>query len=141
MSIATLKACIVCEGARMEVGRKVTLLGVYGVTPDVGINVQDLSKPIDLTCVMYLGDVTAGTYQATGGLRMEHEGQELRSFPPMEMTWDVPPGVKGNFALILSVRGVVFPRPGRVILELRSGDEEIVSTSFDVRQGTPEDFT
>lgn len=43
--------CIVCEGIRPEVGGKLTILGFYGVAPNVEVVVSNPNQPIMLSFV------------------------------------------------------------------------------------------
>src|ERR1700683_3721003 len=43
--------CIICEGIRPEIGSKLTILGFFGVAPNVEIVVQNPSQPLMISFV------------------------------------------------------------------------------------------
>jgi len=46
MPSINVKFCIVCEDVRSEIHGKYSILGFFGLLPDVEIKVQELNKPI-----------------------------------------------------------------------------------------------
>lgn len=54
MPIAPIKACIVCEQARPEALGKYSLLGYFGLAPNVVVNIGDFTKPVTL-CFVFVG--------------------------------------------------------------------------------------
>ncbi len=55
--------CIVCEGVRPEVGGKLTILGFYGLTPNVEIAVANPNLPLNIVLVAAFPPVPdAGAY-------------------------------------------------------------------------------
>ena len=46
MAFPKIRHCLVCEGVREEINRKRSVLGFYGVTPDVEIMLEDFARPM-----------------------------------------------------------------------------------------------
>lgn len=57
MPFPAINYCLVCEGARPEVGGKLTVLGFFGVTPNVEIGVARLDQPMVLMVILGFGIV------------------------------------------------------------------------------------
>jgi hypothetical protein len=43
--------CIICDVIRPEVGAKLTIMGFYGLTPNVEVVISDPTQPLNLTMV------------------------------------------------------------------------------------------
>jgi hypothetical protein len=54
MPFPAIDYCLVCEGVRQEFGGKLTILGFFGVTPNVDIGVGNLNQPLTLMVVLGL---------------------------------------------------------------------------------------
>lgn len=52
MPFPNLAYCIVCEGMRPEVGGKLTILGFYGLAPNVDVRLVDPNLPLGLSLVV-----------------------------------------------------------------------------------------
>jgi hypothetical protein len=62
--IPQFETCLVCDGVRQEILGKLTILGFFGVTPNVDVALQHLSQPAALTFVL-LGGPGDGTFSAS----------------------------------------------------------------------------
>jgi len=62
--VPEFSSCIVCEGVREEARGKLTILGFFGIAPDVAIQVQHLDQPIGLS-FMALGTPGEGKFMAS----------------------------------------------------------------------------
>jgi len=51
MPFPNFSYCIICDGIRPEVGGKLTVLGFYGMAPNVEIVISNLNQPINLALV------------------------------------------------------------------------------------------
>mgnify|MGYP001565267699 CR=1 FL=1 len=61
MAFPEIYACLIAEDARVELYRKLTILGLYGVAPRVEIAIKDMSKPIGpLTFILFAGGTEGG---------------------------------------------------------------------------------
>jgi hypothetical protein len=52
MPFPNVSYCLVCDGLRPEIGGKLTILGFFGVTPNVEIVVINQALPLNLAFVM-----------------------------------------------------------------------------------------
>ncbi len=60
MPFPKISHCLVCEMVRPEEGGKLTLLGFFGIPPDVQIQVPNLELPLSSLAFVFLG----GSYQS-----------------------------------------------------------------------------
>lgn len=125
MIIPQIRACLVCEGARQEVLGKWTLLGFFGVTPDVRISITDFTKPVNL-CFAFAGN------QAEGKLHIA-----IRVLTPSgtalsgaEVEGEMLPG-KPSSAFFMNFQGVI-PEPGRCTVVLLVNGAEIYRSTFEL---------
>lgn len=58
MSFPAFDFCIICDGIRPEVGGKATILGFYGVAPNVEVIVSNPALPVTLAFVAGFPPVT-----------------------------------------------------------------------------------
>lgn len=135
MPFPSIHTCIICEEVREEKRKLLSLLGLYGTTPDVEILVRDFSVPVRLSFI-FLGRNAEGRFKVApqvidpdGGIVLDSPGVEM-SIPEPALHYQF--GIGGA-----SVR---LPRAGRYTLVLRVDDQTHYQTTFDVRQGKPEDF-
>jgi hypothetical protein len=68
MPLPQIKHCLICEDVRFEMRRVYSLMGVYGATPDVTIQIEDFSLPVRL-CFAFLGGAATGSVRFTAELR------------------------------------------------------------------------
>jgi hypothetical protein len=62
--IPQFDTCLVCDGVRQEILGKLTILGFFGVAPNVDVGLQHLGQPAALTFVL-LGAPGDGTFSAS----------------------------------------------------------------------------
>lgn len=118
----SIDTCIVCEGAREEVGRKFTLLGVYGAAPHARVLVRDLNLPVGLCFAFMGGQSDAGHYT----LDFQIMSPDGRVFPGGGIEGNFQPGMPAT-GLFLFFAGVL-PGPGeyRARLLTRGPDQALV---------------
>lgn len=136
MPFPKVEHCIVCEEARQEVLRKTTLMGFYGITPNVSILVQDFGQAVArLTFLLLTEPASGGTY-TVGAEIISPDGQRLTEFPakPGPATQDK------RLALGFAVNGLVLPKPGEYRFRLMVDRNQHHETTFRVEQGSPKDF-
>ena len=130
MAIPPIKTCIVCEGARAEVHGKWTLLGFFGVAPDVRVSFTDFSKPVTL-CFAFIGGDADGKIRA--GLRViAPSGAVIPG--AMETEGDFVGG-KISTAFFMSFQAVV-PGPGRYTVVLTLNGQDSFKTTVELVPGT-----
>jgi hypothetical protein len=105
MPFPTITTCIVCEQARPEIGGKFTLLGFYGVAPDVRINIQNFNQPVGL-CFVFVGGAGSGHFVI--GLRITAPNGQTFDAPSVE--GDLAPAAIGS-RFFMGFAGVL-PGPG-----------------------------
>lgn len=137
MAFPQIDYCLVCEEIRLERLRLVTLLGFYGVTPKVEILVSDFNKPVERLVFVFLGDRGKGCFRVSMQISDEDGKLIITQLPPTEVVIGDP---ERRFNLGLGVIGLKFPHPSRYNLTLLVDSEIHYKTSFEVRQGRPEDF-
>jgi hypothetical protein len=54
MPLPEIKHCVICDDARFEIYQKISLMGIYGSTPDAAIKVDNFSLPVRL-CFAFFG--------------------------------------------------------------------------------------
>jgi hypothetical protein len=74
-----IETCLVCEGAREEIGHKLTLLGFYGTAPKVRITISDPTMPVK---VLLLFEGSGGSGQINGSVDLvDVDGAVLATTP------------------------------------------------------------
>lgn len=137
MPFPKIRACLIAEDTREERYRKITVLGLYGITPDVEIALQDITKPIPITFMLF-GGPGEGKYRVRPRLVSE-QGVELIQVNPYEI--EFPPGTSvGGHNLMINIPVIKFPGRGlyRFILEIDG--QSHYETSFRIRPGLPQEF-
>jgi hypothetical protein len=134
MPFPPIRHCLICESVRLEVGRKTTLLGFYGVAPEVSLRQLDFRIPVQIAFVL-ICDAGQGTYQISVRI-VGQSGTPVMELPPVSVT--IPPGPRAQLNLV--VGGVVFPRAGRYTLQVLSDQSVIYETSFEMEQGEESEF-
>jgi hypothetical protein len=59
MAFPTIESCFICELVRPEAMGKFSVLGYYGISPHVRIQVQDFTRPVQL-CFVFGGGSGSG---------------------------------------------------------------------------------
>lgn len=138
MPFPAVRHCLVCEDLRQEVNRKTTILGFYGITPNVGILVRAFDQPIGrLAFVLLTEEIKeAGKFKLTPRL-LRPDGEPLVDLPALETEIAAP---SFRTQLGFGFGSVKLPGPGIYSLVLLVDEKEHYRTSFSVEQGKPEDF-
>jgi hypothetical protein len=128
--------CIICESIRPEAGGKSTILGFYGITPNVDIRLQNADLPIAGLSFLFV----AGAGEGAGSLTLEVKdwsGNPEVVAPPTQI--DLRKADRSNLAFGLA--GLIkFPHTGRYMIRLTKDGNQIFRDSFMVSQGSPEEF-
>lgn len=140
MAFPQIRACLIAEDAREERYRKLTILGFYGITPDVEILVKDITKPIESITFILLGSSAGGgKYQIRPRLLSELR-EELVRATPSEIEIPSPPTPSGHINLIIHFASPIFPREGLYKFILEVDGQQHYETTFGVRLGQPQEF-
>lgn len=129
MPAPVVKTCLVCEDARFEVRNVVSLMGVYGATPDVGITVQNFAQPARL-CFAFMGRPETGKFLFEAELRGP-AGRIQAASVPSKLDFALE-GSKGSFVAVFWFPNVVFPKPDRYTVILRVDGRESFSGTFEI---------
>jgi len=118
--------CIVCEQARPEILEKWTLLGFFGVTPNVWVRISDFTKPVTL-CFVFVGGECVGKLHvairvvAPSGANIPGGSEAIGEFVPE----------KKMSAFYMAFQGVM-PGPGRYSVVMVLNGQDVYQTTFEL---------
>ena len=137
MPCPIINHCLICEDIRLEANRKTSLLGFYGVAPNVRILIRDTNQPIRGLALMLLADRGEGTFNFSLRITGPNGIPLLPPYPPMEMVIQ-----EREFfnSWCFALGPVVFPHFGRYTFTFEVDGRTHFETSFEVSQGRPQDF-
>jgi len=135
MPFPIIHAAVMCEEMREERHGLATLLGFYGVLPDVEVAVQNFAQPVRLGFV-FLGGLGDGNSQVSLRIRTSQDQDVL---PAVTMAVNIVAGKRANLAFQL-VPGLILPGPDTYRVELLVNGNPNFSTTFVARQGQPADL-
>jgi len=136
MSVPKIKYCLVCEDARRERGNKTTILGFYGITPDVEIGVADVTKPVDRLMFFLVGESARGPAVHSASMQI-HDDREVGMTGAVQMNLELPDQVEGLSIFAVGLIGLVFGKPGTFTFRLTIDGREHFTTRFRVTIATP----
>ncbi len=136
MGFPPINHCLVCENIRAEQRGLVSVLGFYGVAPDVELLVRDFGSPLGLSFLL-LGAVGGqGNFKVS--LRLSDEsGNTVMATPELDIQV-ADPSKHANFGM--QIAAFKLPSPGKYNLELIVDGQSHYRTSFRAKQGGPGDF-
>lgn len=142
MAFPTICHCLICEDVRPEVRGKFTILGLYGVAPDVQIRLKELGKRIERLSFQLLGTTPDETRKYL--VKPEVVGPDGEVIQPPKdapgFEFEVKKAEAGQFALSLTLPQVLFTREGTHAFVLKVDGEEHYRAEFSVAQGMPGEF-
>jgi hypothetical protein len=138
MPLPAIHTCLLCEEVRHEKGGKVSLLGVYGITPGVSILLKNQQDPVEKLFFVLWGGSGEGRFTLTAALVDEHDNPIIPSveLPPQSM--NIPEGKVSLLAL--GIHKISFPHIGRYRFRLKADGRLYYETSFAVALGEEKDF-
>jgi len=126
--------CIICDGVRQEVAGKFTILGFYGLTPNVEVVIANLALPLTLALI-------AG-FPPVAEVRAIHEHSIVVNKPDDTVLQRTPPSrlnvVPGSRGLVIF--GFVIPPPflfGTYTIRILVDNESKLQTSLRLRSPSP----
>lgn len=129
MPLPTVEWCILCEDVRAEIGNKATVLGFFGLCPNVDIQFQ--RKPYS-TSIMFLLGVTGGTgLVPLTSVLMDIEGRAIAQGPTIQMK--AAPG-KSNAMVGIGFTGIQFQRTGKHRFRVSTGGVKIYETTIGISE-------
>lgn len=135
MAFPDILHCLVCEGSRPEPFGKSTLLGFYGVAPDVEIAVKDPSIPV-LLALVFIGGIPAES--SSHALRLEFAGPKEILFEAPSTEIQVKP--KKRLVMHIQLPPLQLAETGEYEVRLFVDGGQHYREKFIVRRATPEDF-
>jgi len=140
MALAQVKYCILCEDIHPEGYGRSTILGYYGLTPDVKMLIKEPDLPVTLRRITFFLILGEGEVKGTMSVSLQDEqGQPVieRSGVPVDIA--APPGKTTNIVLG-PIHNMQFPQYGKFTLVVKLDGAKFYETSFKVERGQPEDF-
>lgn len=134
MPFPSFDFCLICDGARPEIGGKLTILGFYGVAPNVEIVVGNPAAPVNVGLVAGFPPVsdTQTIYQHSFVI-FKPDHTPLQQTPPTRL--NISPTGRG-----LVVFGFIIPPPiafGSYSICILVNGETKLDKTIRVRQATP----
>jgi|SRR6185437_2107238 len=130
MAFPKINHCIVCDDVRLEPGGKASILGFYGIVPDVELGIADFTKPVPKLCFMFIGGQSSGTSHvefSASGAALEAESSVNADIP-------IEQGSK-RAVFVFAISPVKFRAPGECRVTLRADGEIRYNQVFAVVQG------
>ena len=140
MAFPVIQNCLICEEVRPEVGRKLSLLGFYGITPNVTILVRDFDEPLQRLTFVFVVGIGTGKYRLTFGISDDREEAVFTSQTNRYTDIDLTEFRPSDLHLVFSLTGASFVRPGEYTVNLSVDGEIEFRGRFELRQGKQKDF-
>jgi hypothetical protein len=125
--------CLICDGVRPEMGGKLTLLGFYGIAPNVEVAIGNPAFPLSLAIVAGFPPVLDIRVYDHSFVITDPSGNTIQRTPPSRL--HVAPGGRG-----LVVFGFVMQPPytfGTYTVRIQINNETKLNTSFRIRSANP----
>ncbi|HEY7404079.1 MAG TPA: hypothetical protein VIB39_11190 [Candidatus Angelobacter sp.] len=123
-----VKHCLICESVRPEPGGKASILGFFGVAPNVSILVQRLPLNIPLTFLMVCG-AGDGKLHSGRATIVGPDSKETAVAPISELI--LPAGEPdSNGMVVVSFQALHVPNPGKHVFNLSIDNKDTYSASF-----------
>lgn len=120
---------------RAEVGAKTTILGFYGLLPNVQLVVQDLKRPVDrLTFMLICAASDGGRFKVRPQLINPRGESAVMEGLPGELDVVLPANSKRQL-LVITMTPLLFPGPGVYAFGLVVDPKQVYRENFDVIQG------
>lgn len=137
-SYPEIRACLICESVRIEQRRKLTVLGLYGVTPFVKILLKNIPGSIvPITFLLFCEPPEKAT-RVTVQILSEDEKEKLTEPAGVDLAVPEYPSGAGN-ALIITFNEIKLEKAGTYKLKLRLGEWQD-QAQFKIAQGETKDF-
>ncbi len=133
MPFPQVRVWLICETVRSESNNKLSLLGVYGIAPDVEILLENFSLPTSLAFVAFAEPGAEGTFNAQYRI-LDEGGTPIVESPFAQVVIqrrDRPS------SLAFGMIGVRFQREGQHIFRLSVDGQHVSDAVFRARQALP----
>jgi hypothetical protein len=129
MPFPPIRHCLVCEEVRLEGPGKSSILGFYGIAPNVSLAIQDLSKPLERLSFLLVCEPGEGDHKVS--VKIEGpKGEPILTTP--EADFSFPPSPQ-PVNLAIAIAQVRFPTVGRHRFVLFVQGSEHFHTFFDIQ--------
>jgi hypothetical protein len=133
MPLPNIRACVICEDFRPEVGKKGSLLGVFGVSPQAEIVIQNFAQPIQKLCFVLFGEAVAAGPIPFSVRVVDRHGHDI--VPPITSSMEIPePSRQSMF--VFGFSPAPFREYGEYRLLIESGESRF-EAQFRLSQGNP----
>src|SRR5260370_2520364 len=132
MAFPPIKYCFLCEGVRPETGSKLTILGFYGILPDVEMQLQNFQAPVPLTFIFGAGP-SSGKFSISAEI-IDSSDSKITELPPIDINFE--PQNKRTF-LIFNLSAVSFTQAGEYAFRLFADNYEVYHATFSVIAPAP----
>jgi len=125
--------CLVCEQIRRERNNLSSILGFYGITPDVDIIVQRLGAPLGRLSFLLICGEGGGHYRLAFRI-ISPTNETLIDAPPLDAE------IRGNsprYNLGLGINAIRFTAAGIYTMRLFTDNALVYETTFRVREALP----
>ncbi len=126
--------CILYEDLRPEIYNKVSIMGFYGLTPDVEIRVKDLTLPLERLTILLGFKCEKGKY--TIGLNINNPSGSLLKGSQSELSV----GEEKISVVAVSFAGIIFSETGQYTIHSLANGKEFHKTAFRIFRGEPQLF-
>lgn len=128
--------CLVCDDLRPEMSNKLTILGFYGIVPNVVIRILDFKLPFDRLRFLFMAEGGDGSFKVA--FRLLNQKQEA-IFTSDPLSVKAPSGMRYT-NLAMGVDRFLFPGSGSYKVVVSFDGKDVYEAPFTVEQGEPKDF-
>ena len=138
MAFPPIRACLVCEDVRIEQKGTATLVGLYGVAPDVEIRVPRFDRPVDRLAFFLstYGESDGMTHVVSLEARASDGSVVVPRAEALPAEEAPPAGTPFRLAVIFTSWQVMLPGPGRYQIVVEVDGKPHFQTTFNARAAT-----
>jgi hypothetical protein len=135
MGTFNVNYCIVCEDLREERFNKVSLLGFYGIAPDVNIKIKETGKTIDKLLFVLAIKGDKGTYPVKWYINNPNGTLNIERDVKLELA-----GGLNQLVAVIVIRSLEFKEEGQYTVQLKNSTKVFFESTFSVYTGEPSLF-
>ena len=125
--------CLICDTAREEARNKISLLGFFGVTPNVEVRLDTFELPVNELTLVFIGSISGSAGRAEVTIELfDYSDRMLFSH---SQSSELQPKERANF--IFNIRLLKFVHPGRHKIRLRIDGRPVYNTDFLISRNVP----
>lgn len=134
MPFPPVRYCILCEDVRPEYGNKLTILGFYGIAPDVDIHLTQRGLPVRLYFLLGFG-TGDGTYTTIAQI-LGPDGTSLVGDLTTSLRFD---SNTAQHVTGLGILAMPVQTPGKHTFQLLFNEDIVYSTTFTLSVQEPKE--